>query len=392
MTTSWGSGKESTGEVRSQQDSATRSVSGDVAGYLAEEITEEAFTEWYREREVARNIREGTPYFNGPSQIKPPRRHSPSNLLQCSRKIFYKQLNAPEENGDPEGIFWFGSHFEEDVVLPFLEDVAAGRGQYVTNSLWVDFEVETSVSDLRIKGETDPVIVDEESQPLLLFEIKTKRSIENLTHPNSHHKAQAHAYMKGLSEKYDRSISEAVILYGSRTTLDIKPIHIEFDAGFWSEVVLDWAATHTTYRLDDELPPAEPEYDWECKFCPYKQRCGKELPRYSDEVPTGLLPLFNGYPREKLVQYLEAYPDAKLTPTLAHQYQDLVDEYGVYDWHCESCGKSYDWDDISWRGYVTSPSPCPACSDEGPRGLLIGPDPSEQPVTSTMSMEVDSDD
>lgn len=381
-----------TGEERSQESSQLEEGSASESRRLAEAVTEEAFAEWYREREIARNIREGTHYYNGPSKIKPPRRHSPSDFLQCNRKIFYKQLNAPEETANPEGIFWFGSHFEEDLVLPFLEGIARENGQYVTNSLWVDFEVETSAGNLRIRGETDPVIVDDEARPRLLFEIKTKRSLENLTEPNRHHKAQAYAYMKGLTEKYGRIISEAVILYGSRTTLDVKPFYIEFDVDFWKEVVLDWAGSHTTYRLEGDLPPAEPEYDWECEFCSYKQRCGKGRAGYSDEGPTGLLPLFSGYPRQKLVQYLESYPDAKLTPTLAHQYPDLSVDYGAYDWHCETCGQSLNWDIINRNESVNEPTPCPKCSDRGPCGRLVGPRPSNQPIASNTTGEGENSD
>ena len=345
-----------------------------------EAISKGGFRQWRHERKFARNIREGTPYFNGPSQVKPATRHSPSSLLQCQRKTVYKELNAPEETGDPDGIFWFGSRFEEDVILPFLQDSVAGKNEYVTNSLWVDFTVKSEVGDLRIKGSTDPVIVDRESKPLLLFEIKTKRSVENVESPNRHHKAQAHAYMKGLSEKYDRNLSEAIILYGSRTTFDIEAFHIEFDPWFWSQTVLGWAETHSTYRLNGELPPATPEYDWECKFCPYQERCGQGSREYSDIGPIGLLPRFTAYPKQKLVEYLDAHDGAKLTPSLAHRYSSIVGEYGVFDWHCGSCQATQSWNAVDWNGDATEPPRCPACFENGTISLLTGPQPNEQPA------------
>jgi CRISPR-associated exonuclease Cas4 len=145
------------------------------ANRFAQRIGAESFEEWYAEREFARNIREGRPYFNGPSPVPDPERHSPSNLLQCHRKVAYRQANAPEESEAPEGIFWSGRLFEEEVAVPYLRDVVAGEDTYIRNSMWIDDSVETpNGEELRFRGSTDPVLVDRESEPLLVTEVKTK--------------------------------------------------------------------------------------------------------------------------------------------------------------------------------------------------------------------------
>ncbi|MFC6874124.1 CRISPR-associated protein Cas4 [Halobellus marinus] len=343
----------------------------------SDRISTDSFDKWYKERQYRQNILEGTHYFNGPGKITPPRRLSPSKLLQCHRKTVYKQRNAPEESGDPTGIYWFGTEFEEQIIVPFLQEAVVGQREYVANSLWVDYTVETDAGELRIKGATDPVIVTADAEPVLLTEIKTRRSIENTNAPSRRHKAQTHAYLKGLSEKYDRSISEAVILYGSRTTFDIKPFRIEFDPYFWRETVLNWAQNHAEYRLNDELPPAEPESSWECDYCSYSERCGKGQRQFDDIGPKGLLPGFTGYPREKLVEYLEAHDQAKLTPSLAHSHPDLADEYGALDWKCRGCGNSVAWDAIEWDGDTSKPPQCPECVNKGST-VLVDPAPEEQ--------------
>jgi CRISPR-associated exonuclease Cas4 len=348
---------------------------------VCEAISEGAFQTWFSDRQYAENIREGRAYFNGPSSIKEPSRHSPSSLLQCQRRTTYNELNAPEETGDPDGIFWLGTRFEEDLILPFLEDIIAGEDEYVANSLWVDFSVETDVGDLQIKGATDPVLVDRESEPLILFEVKTKQSVDGLNSPDSHHRAQAHAYMKGLSEAHDRTISEAVVLYGSRTTFETKAFNIEFDAWFWEEVVTTWAASQTEYRLDDELPPAEPEREWECDFCAYRERCGEGKREFEDTGPTGLLPRYTEYPREKLTGYLGAYPNAELTPSLAFKFPELADRHGVLDWICNRCGSEVVWNEVSWDGDIENSPQCPSCSADGVPGVLRGPSPGKQPAS-----------
>lgn len=345
---------------------------------LADAITASNFDSWYRKREERKNIRQGKPYFNTPSDPPEAERHSPSQLLQCHRKIAYRQTNAPAEQARPEGIFWFGSRFEEDVALPFLREYVVGPDTYAANSLWVDYTVDADAGELQIKGETDPVIVDREGQPILTTEIKTKQSLEAVDAPNRHHKAQVHAYMWGLSEKYDCSVTDAVILYGSRTTLDIAPFHVEFDPNFWTETVLDWAADHTDYRLDDDLPPPDPEFGWECDVCEYRQRCGKQETPYGDSGPVGLLPLMDTYPRARVREYLQARPDARLTPALAHEYPSLAADHGIYDWRCEVCQAEYPVGDIDWDGDTSRPPSCPSCATEQIDAPLTGPSPEQQ--------------
>lgn len=345
-----------------------------AARQLQQAISSEVFDEWYREREYAKNIREGKPYFNGPGKIKPPQRHSPSQLLQCKRKTIYRQLKSPAETEEPTGIFWVGSRIEEELVLPFLEDVVADEDLYVTNSVWVDFHVETEVGEIQIKGSTDPVIVDAESNPILLFEVKTKRSIDNLTQPNTHHRAQAQAYLYGLNEKYDHTMENATILYIGRSNLNFKAFYITFDSEFWNNTVIPWINDVTAYRLERELPPAEPEFDWECEFCSYKERCGKGERTFEDQPPQGLLPLFK-YPKQQVIDYLEVHENQKLTPTLAQLYPELARKHDVAKWQCNGCGAAYDWDEIDWDGDVSNYIKCDRCAKDGTTRYLRGPVP-----------------
>jgi CRISPR/Cas system-associated exonuclease Cas4 (RecB family) len=372
------SGEERTLVAGSDPDCGDNANSKDRIEKLTGRVSQKTFDRWYRERTFARNIRQGQPYFNGPSKIKPPRHHSPSSLFQCHRKTTYKNRNAPEEKEDPRGIFWTGTKFEEDLALPFLQDAVAGENEYVTNSLWVDFTVDSEVGELRIKGETDPVIVTSDCEPLLVTEIKTKRSVEGTRSPTNHHKAQVHAYMKGLSEKYDRTVTKAVLVYVGRTSLNVKSFTVDFDPWFWRETIIGWAAEQTSYRLREKLPPAVPQFEWECNFCSYKQRCGKGNQDHTDEKPIGLLPGLTDYPEEKVAEYLQSHEEAKLTPTLAYEYSNLAEQHGVYDWFCSECANSFDWDSNKLSDNLEQPPQCPICADDGVQNRLLGPDPDIQ--------------
>jgi CRISPR/Cas system-associated exonuclease Cas4 (RecB family) len=352
---------------------------------LLDAIDGAGFAEWYREREFARNIREGQPYFNGPGRTPAPNRHSPSQLLQCHRKALYRQHNAPEEEPDPQGIFWIGSRFEEEIIVPYLASTI-GENEYVRNSMWIDFTCKTSVGEIRIKGETDPVIVDRESEPLLLTESKTKRTIDTLDSPEPHHVAQTHCYLYGLTQMSDRRVTDALLLYGSRTSLDLKAFHVEFDPWFWRQVVLGWAGNHTQLRLDETLPPADPEQSWECDVCSYSHRCGEaDKTPFRDVDTTGLLPRFE-YPKAKVVDYLDSHDGARLTPTLARRYPDLTEQYGVHDWKCECCSRTYEFEEFDADDAITHDNDladtplCPSCASDQYPVPLTGPPPSDQPL------------
>lgn len=360
-----------------RQTSSTENLSKPAE--LWDSLSADSFRDWYRERQHRRNIENGTPYFNESGYIPDPERHSPSKLLQCHRKVVYQQNNAPAEKPDPDGIFWFGTRFEEEIVFSFLKCAVTGSDTYVQNSMWIDLTVDTAAGELRIKGSTDPVIVDRGANPILPTEIKTKSSIKHLSSPSPHHVAQLHAYMVGLSEEYEVEVTDGVLIYGCRESLNTKFFHVEFDEQFWNDIVLEWATNHTQYRLDCDLPPADPEQDWECQFCTYRERCGEGQSPYSDVGVTGILPGFSEYPREKIVEYLRSHPTEKLTLELARQYPDLVASYDVMGWHCGECDS-----EVDWKTAVDATDPlCPYCADNGKLSNLSQavPDEIEPPAS-----------
>ena len=174
-----------------------------------------------------------------------------------------------------------------------------------------------------------------------------------------------HAYLAGLNERVDYPVRTGLLIYIDRTQHDILPIRVEFDPTFWKETVLGWAITQTNHRIDETLPPADPQHGWECEYCSYSARCGKTDEPVHDMGADGFVP-FVVYPQELVRKTLRAENGTTaLTPTLAHQYTDLADEYGVRDWDCTACGERYPWDSIEWDGTISAPPPCPACATDG---------------------------
>jgi len=250
--------------------------------------------------------------------------------------------------------------------------------------LYVDFEVAGDDVTLQLAGSTDPVVVDREGDPILPTEIKTKKSVEHVTEPNEHHKAQLHAYLVGLSKKHDTNLSRGVLIYGSRESFDIEIFDVEFDQAFWEQTVVEWAAEHTEYRLNSQLPPAEPRFGWECNFCPYQHRCGKSEKPFSDLGVRGFVPQME-YPKEQVVDYLEAHSEAKLTPTLAAAYPILAKAYGTTDWKCTACGEQYPFDEVDWEGHLDEPPFCRRCGQQ--KGIRVPLAGSVQSLESTNKAE-----
>lgn len=365
----------------------TESEHNDRVSDIVGAINPDEFESWNRERQYSENIKNGKPYYNSPGYISPEKKHSPSKLLQCHRKLFYDNQNTPSESGMPTGVFFFGNKFEDEMALPFLEDTANDlhSNNYIRQDMYINYEVEVDDVELLIKGETDPVIADTEGAPLVVTEIKTTGYIDNKkgedATPSRRHKAQLHAYMAGLDKQYDREIEKGIIVYAERDSLEMVVFEIDFDEDFWEKTVLDWATDQTEFRLDDELPPADPEEpSWECKYCDYRERCGQNNDNeWEDTGINGFVPLVE-YPDTEVVDYIDSEADnnAKLTPTLAYQHPDLTDDYDVFDWECDHCDSSFDWNHFDWDGDNMNPPTCPDCADEHGNLPLRGPVPAEQ--------------
>lgn len=127
-----------------------------VSDRILDSITNSKFGEWYREKQRTDNIREGKSFFNGPPSIPDPERHKPSLLLRCHRYAFYKRGNAPKESKSPDGLIWYGSQFEEQVTVPFLQDVT--RMMFMCELDLDEFHHPREGDELVIKGVTDPAI------------------------------------------------------------------------------------------------------------------------------------------------------------------------------------------------------------------------------------------
>lgn len=355
----------SQGTRPSEQHDEDSEITGDE---LVNQLASADFKSWFRDRQRTQNIEQGKSYFNGPPNPPAPERHRPSLLRRCHRYAYYRRKNAPAETSDPLGLFWFGSEFEEHVIVPFLQDVTPAS-VFVQNSVWVNTSVDHDGEELVVKGMTDPVLVDETGTPLVVTEIKTSSSVEYRTGPSRHHEAQLQSYLFGLNAEHDHNIP-GVVVYTDRESFDFEAFTVDFDPDVWADVVA-WMETQSAYEHRDELPPDDPVERWECEYCDYRARCGQTSEPFNDVGPEGFLTLFE-YPKEAAREHVEAHDDVALSPTLANLYPDLADEYCVNPWKCPSCLTTYHWDTVDWDGDVDEPPFCPECLTNDEMVVLRG--------------------
>lgn len=404
-----------------------------------EEITGRKFESWHRNFEARRNLEEGYGQSrNNPSSAPDDNSHSPSSLLQCHRKIYYRTKNAPREYPMPHGVFIMGHFIEEEVIEPWLREQVIADDEFIGNAGHVDFTEEAEGGQtLRFSGSHDPTITDVQGHTLALTEVKSTGSDAHwIDKIKDHHKAQAHAYMKGLKEKDDplTEYPPAFVIYVQKESLEVFPFALEFDQEFWDDVVMSWAEQNSGYRANDILPDAKPymgqdddhtkSTTFECDYCDYRNRCGNyehrdKKHKYDDTLPTngsgvvtatfqdhdakGFLPQ-KLYPEDAVVSHLLAFDEVKLTPTLAANYPEMVEnpspklksriadrneeevmkmKFGaipkrdVHDWVCPDCDATYDFNEFDWwEGEVGNMPYCDECQDNHDKYVnLRGPLP-----------------
>lgn len=374
--------------------SETESVTDDIT------INPEAFNEYWFERIATRNETEDHPERNDAGHMWPLGRFEPHQLGWCHRKWMYGWLNAPEEDRDPHGIFAIGHYIEEEIIEPWLADYF-GDGITIDNTVHVgatvsEFELTDELPDppvqtdtsitvpdhvgyeqegetaplpaqdaekacITVAGSTDPAVRHDDTDEILaLTEVKSTSSIDRYRDsPKDGHLYQLHAYMKALE------IESGYIIYVDKENLLSPAVHeITFSEDVW-ETVVEWMETAFSYAVNETLPPANPPKAYMCKYCNYRNRCGKGRSNLATDMNgTGFVPGYGGYPKEKVKEHLEAHDDVSLTPTLALKYPELAAQYSVRQWECPNCTAEFahtDEDIDSFSNEEFKTPYCPAC-------------------------------
>lgn len=392
--------EESNPDSQRSIDAFGSSSDSEKAQPVIPELSDEAFNDYWFQRNAERNIEENHPERNDPGHSWPIGRVEPHQLGNCKRKWIYQWLNAPSEEADPHGIFAIGHYIEEEIIEPWLRDFVE-PDHTIDNAIHVSVDVkEIPVTDsdeqpnlpdidsntaidvpddlgvnqpddsepivgadsmcLTVAGSTDPAIVDPESGDILaLTEVKSTGSIDRIDEPKRMHMLQLHAYMKALG------ITDGYVIYVDRNELlNPKVFEVTFDPDVWDRVT-EWVEETVAYAAAESLPPADPPEGWMCNYCEYSNRCGEGRSNLAADMGVrAFVPGYTEYPKNKVEDHLTAFPDVKLTPSLALEYPELAETHDVADWCCPNCTATFAYTEDHFDSFenenFATPS-CPAC-------------------------------
>lgn len=129
--------------------------------------------------------------------------------------------------------------------------------------------VELSVDGERtmVNGEGDRIPYDGEVKKVV--ETKTKKDISwpKVDGPDKKHVYQVYPYMKALD-------APGEIVYMQRNDWDEYVVPLDFDDNMWLDAKIR-ALTHASNVRGDELPPATPLSEGECKWCDFRDECAQ---------------------------------------------------------------------------------------------------------------------
>ncbi len=326
---------------------------------LIDEINETAFERWYERRRRRLRIRDRGSLSREDTDAGATA--WPSALWKCTRRRYYDEHDAPKEGRLPRGRFWVGRQVETELVIPFLDSRLEDDSHYVQGSVWVEIPLEDEGGTVTLRGCTDPCIVDANGNPLLVTEVKTCDP-PHRDAPADHHIRQLQAYLGAFRELDQTSEPTGVVLYVDRRDFTLRSFEVPFDPTIWKEVRCQ-AREHRDIVGSDQLPPANPEYDWECDVCPYRHRCGESTMPFADRPEKGFLPLLETYTRSAVREHLAAHSTVDLTPTLADRFPELAEHATVVPWTCGRCAAAISSFD---RTYHPGDRPlCPHCAEAG---------------------------
>ena len=194
--------------------------------------------------------------------------YRPSLLPSCLKRQFliYKRgLSVSEEKA---GLFEIGRMFHEFLSRAFKDKgltIKAVEAPFIIVSLCGD-------ELIRINGRAD-LIISLNGEDYII-EVKSIRSLPN--EPFKHHVQQLQLYLDGYG------INRGFLIYLEKTFLRNRIFPINFNLEEFKRLLNRAAKLHECL-INDVEPQIDAE-PWECRFCEFKNECGKNQPKRGEGV------------------------------------------------------------------------------------------------------------
>ncbi len=183
-----------------------------------------------------------------------------SDAGRCYLMRYWKRQGKPftdEPDSRTQRVFEVGHVFHR-----WLQNLLEAKGMLI--------EKEKKVEDIHRVGHIDALVMTE--QGLVLYDFKTVHSRKfhykrkEGGNGDKHYAMQAYTYAQMLPF----GVADIRIGYISKDDLCIEEVSV--DEAIEQDVIDDWNTLIELWEKQIE-PPAQPQYEWECKYCVYKSIC-----------------------------------------------------------------------------------------------------------------------
>lgn len=206
-----------------------------------------------------------------------------SDMGRCLRMRYYKRANEAQDplNARVLRVFKIGHKVHE-----MFQDAFEDSGMLLSKEVEI---TDTGFSD-PIVGHYDALLDpfandvvqiilprDRRGENLILVDMKTVNSnkfhyYDKTRQIDPHYILQIHEYCRTLRKNGYPGLTDCRILYISKDDASTREVLIPFTEEK-GEIVRKELEALTTYWNNQELPPAIPKMDWECKYCPFMSIC-----------------------------------------------------------------------------------------------------------------------
>jgi len=195
-------------------------------------------------------------------------RYYPSEIGNCIRKVWYTYNHPMEIDPGLRRIFQLG-----DILHDFVVQVLRSEKNKEIELLNAEMPFKIEMEGFTISGRVDDLLLLKSDSTQVLVEVKSSRSVKGISKPMEHHKTQLQFYM------YATHVHNGVLLYIDKSTLETKSFTVEFSAKRGRQILNKFRALHK-HLTNNTLPAAEAKrsngISWMCKYCEYKDKCGKD--------------------------------------------------------------------------------------------------------------------
>ncbi len=191
----------------------------------------------------------------------------PSEIGACIRRSYYSYLYPQPTAPSALRIFALGNELHAFIAEALKASEEFSR---VEDEKPIRIDYADEETNFSIFGRIDDYVVTKKDNKTILIEAKSVGDVNKVNEPEKKHVMQLMLYLKAEAADY------GLLVYADKKNLQIRQFKVSFSEQAYAKIIerfkdLDF------HLKNKKLPPAEyyfnEELVWQCKYCPYYDRC-----------------------------------------------------------------------------------------------------------------------